>query len=623
MNEDKYSIHRWGEGFFEVNPEGNVTVRPNKTGNGGDLHTLVQTLVERGIEAPILLRFNGIIRHRLAQIYDAFDSAIEEYDYRNKYRLAFPVKVNPQRHVVETVAQSGKDRLVGLEVGSKPELIAVMAMDTDPELLMLCNGYKDADYISLALLASKLGKETIIIIEQAYELKLVLKIAEELKIEPKLGFRMKLTNKGTGQWQSSSGERSKFGLFSHEIHSCIEQLKAKNKTHWLKLLHFHIGSQITSIESIKRALNEGARMYTELAKDHPSLSYFDVGGGLAIDYDGTRSTNFSSKNYTLDEYARCVVYAIGEACLEANVPDPVIITESGRAIVAHHSVLIVEVLDVTTAPKHLDNEPPPSNNYLITELLEMFEELTTEHSRETFHDLMELKEHILEEFIYGQLSFKERAYAEKLYWILLHEIRKHLRQLPDATEDLHTIDQILQEMYFCNFSVFQSLPDSWAIGQLFPIMPIHRLLEPLHDHAILADLSCDSDGKIDTFIGRKGPQKVLDLHHFKEEEPYYLGIFLVGAYQEILGGLHNLFGDTNAVHVELNDKGEWEVLSLVEGDTIEEVLGVVQYTPEKMLTQLHDLIERRLQHSDLTPAESAKLKKKFKSALESYTYLVV
>jgi len=620
---DYYSIKRWGEGYFDINSNGHVTVKPNRQNEGGDLYELIQSLVQRGIEAPILIRFNGIIRNRIQVLHNAFQAAIRECNYRGSYRMAFPIKVNPQRHVVEAVQQGGKEYTIGLEVGSKPELIAVMAQENLPGTLLLCNGYKDFDYISLALMASKLGKSTLIIIEQAYELKLVLEVAELLGIEAQIGFRMKLSNKGTGRWHSSGGEHSKFGLFSHEIVSALEQLQAKNKTHWLKLLHFHIGSQITSIESIKKALNEGVRMYTELARDYPSLCYFDVGGGLAIDYDGSKSIADSSMNYTLEEYARNVVYVIGEACLEAGVADPIIITETGRGLVAHHSVLITEVIDITSPPPALEQFTPPSDHDIVTSLLSMYEELTVGNCRETYHDAMEIKESILEEFIYGTLSLIERAFAEKIYSLLLLKMRQLFRQLVDPPQEMEILDKILLETYFCNFSVFQSLPDSWAIGQLFPIMPIHRLLEPPTHRSVLADLSCDSDGTIDTFIGRKGSSNTfINLHEYKGE-PYYIGIFLTGAYQEILGGLHNLFGDTNVVHAELDESGQWEFSSLVEGDTIEEVLNYVQYNPERLLNQLHALIERSLKTGELSPLESAQLKKKFKQALESYTYLVV
>ena len=622
QDETQYSINKWSAGYFDINCAGNVCVKPSRSGEGGDLFKLTEALVERGIEAPILIRFNGIIRDRVATLQSAFQTAIEDFNYRNTYRMAFPIKVNPQRHVVETVQLAGKDHLMGLEVGSKPELIAVLTLENNPHSLLLCNGYKDAEYISLALMGIKLGRRSLIIIEQEYELKLVLEVAEQLGVEAEIGFRMKLSNKGAGKWESSGGESSKFGLFTHEIVSCLEQLEAKGKSHWLKLLHFHIGSQIPSIQSIKKALKEAARTYTELSLEYPSLCFFDVGGGLAIDYDGSKSTADSSMNYTVEEYARDVVYVIGEACLAAGVNDPIIVTESGRAMVSHHSVLITEVIDVTTNSTTItDCKVPAGSHDILQTLSYLHDEVTIENCRETFHDMIELKERILEEFIHGKFKLKERAAAERIYRSLLSKIMILFKKLPDQPEEMESLDKILTETYFCNFSVFQSLPDSWAIGQLFPVMPIHRLHETPTHQAVLADLSCDSDGKIDQFIGKKTASNLM-LHNYTQG-PYYLGVFLVGAYQEILGGLHNLFGDTNVVHAELSENGQWEVTGLVEGDTIEEVLSYVQYNPEKLMTQLHSLIERSLKSGHMTASESGQVKKKFKQALESYTYLVV
>lgn len=620
---ETYKINRWSQGYFSINSEGHIAVKPENQPSSGDLYKLTLALVERGIEPPFLIRFNGILRDRIRYLHEAFQKAIGQFNYRNTYRMTFPIKVNPQFHVVEIVQQSGQKNLIGLEVGSKPELIAVMALENNSESLLLCNGYKDREYISLALMTRKLGRHTIIIIEQLYELDLVLSIAQELNLEAQIGLRMKLSNKGAGRWMSSGGELSKFGLFPNEMMAVVDKLKKQGKSDWLKLLHFHLGSQITAITAIKTALKEGARMYTELAKEHPSLIYFDVGGGLAIDYDGTMSATNSSMDYSIIEYARDVVSTIGEACLLAKVDDPIIITESGRAVASHHSALIVEVIDVTSNAYKPDLvETPPSQHDLVLDLLYMLENLSIENCRETLHDAMEAKERILDEFVYGHLNLKERAYAEKIYRLLLSKIHALLKQLDGVSEEIAFLDKYLRETYFCNFSVFQSLPDSWAIDQIFPVMPIHRLNEIATHQAILADISCDSDGKIDAFAGAKEPDSYLMLHEYTSD-PYYLGIFLVGAYQEILGGLHNLFGDTNVVHVELSENGEWQILRQIEGDTIEEVLGYVQYRPERLMERLEKLIESSLLSNLLSPLESAQLKRKFKQALESYTYLVV
>lgn len=618
--QDYYNIEKWGEEYFSINQFGHVEVRPNGK-QGGDLFELVESLVKQGIEAPILIRFNGIIRDRIATLSRAFEEAIHEFDYRNIHRMVFPIKVNPQRHVVEIVQQVGKTYEMGLEVGSKPELIAVLALDSNINTLLLCNGYKDSEYISLALMSKKIGRNTLIIIEQFYELKLVLEIAEQLGVEADIGFRMKLSNSGSGKWKSSGGENSKFGLFTHEIISCSEILRAKGKGHWLKLLHFHLGSQVSMIESIKKVLKEASRMYTELAGLHSSLKYFDVGGGLAVDYDGSKSISDFSMNYSVEEYARDVVAAIGEACLKAGINDPIIVTESGRALVSHHAALITEVIDVMPYFEETETEMP-SDHEILESLIVLDKELTLKNCRETFHDVKELKELMLDEFIYGKLTLKERAYAERLLRHLLQKIYAFYKQLRQAPEELAMLKKILVETYFCNFSVFQSLPDSWAINQLFPVMPIHRLNEtPIHE-GVLADLTCDSDGKIDFFIGDDLPTQTLKLHRYTGE-PYYLGIFLVGAYQEILGGMHNLFGDTNVVHAELGEDGQWELSRLVEGDTIEEVLHYVQYNTENLKIQLYEFLERALKSGRITLSDSAQIKKMIKQSLESYTYLVV
>lgn len=618
--QNHYGIARWGEEYFHVNALGHVEVRPSRK-QGGDLFELMKSLVTQGIEPPILIRFNGIIRDRIERLHHAFQAAIQEFDYGNTHRMVFPVKVNPHKHVVETVQQAGRDYRMGLEVGSKPELIAVLALESNSDMLLLCNGYKDSEYISLALMAKKLGRHTLIIIEQLYELKLVLEAAEKLGVEAEIGFRMKLSSTGTGRWKSSGGEHSKFGLFTHEIVTCAEMIQAQGKGHWVKLLHFHLGSQVTTIESIKKVLKESSRMYTELAAILPSLNFFDVGGGLAVDYDGTKSISDSSMNYTVEEYARDVVSAIGEACANAGIADPIIVTESGRALVSHHAALITEVIDVTPIPSE-DRSKPPSDHEILKNLIALMQDLSLKNCRETFHDVIELKDRMLDEFIYGKLSLKERAYGEKLSRLLLVKIRAFYMQLRHVPDELSTLNKILLETYFCNFSVFQSLPDAWAIHQLFPVMPIHRLHEnPTHE-AILADLTCDSDGKIDSFLGELEPTHALKLHDYSGE-PYYLGIFLVGAYQEILGGLHNLFGDTNVVHAELADNGQWELSSFVPGDTIEEVLHYVQYNTEKLMIQLYELIEHSIKSGKISLVESAQVKKMFKQALESYTYLVV
>lgn len=623
QDEQFYWIKKWGRPYFSINSKGHISIKPCPESLEGDLFELIESLVQRGIEVPILIRLNDIIQDRMSYLQAAFDHAIEEFRYQNTYRIAFPIKVNPQCHVVELIEQAGQKQQLGLEVGSKPELLAVMTFSDNLQALLLCNGYKDAEYIELALMARKLGRRSIIIIEQPYELSLVLDVAQRLSIEAEIGFRMKLSSKGAGRWQTSGGDLAKFGLSAHEIVLCLEQLQNSKKTNWLKLLHFHIGSQITSIKAIKKALQEASRMYVELANLCPALCFFDAGGGLGVDYDGTKTTSNSSKNYSVQEYARDVVSAIGEACTKGRISHPIIITESGRALVAHHAILVTEVIDVAPALGPIEKlDSAPSNHELLSTIVDLYNNVSPHNCQEALHDAYELKEAILENFMYGNLTLHERSYAENVYYHLLAKIRLLANQLTHIPEDIEKLDEARFDTYFCNFSIFQSLPDSWAIKQLFPIIPIHRLNEQPTRHGILADMSCDSDGKIDRFVGRRKMQHDLPLHPFKNS-PYYIGIFLVGAYQEILGGLHNLFGDVNAVHVELDKEGQWLIKHVVEGDTIEEVLSYVQYNPQKLLQQLRILIEKALKSGRLSNIDSAKIQKKFKESLESYTYLTV
>lgn len=618
-----YNIDGWGAPYFSVNDLGNIELCFQHQGKSGDLHALVQSLVERGIEAPILLRFDGILRHRFNSIQSAFEAAFNEFRFNNSYRIAYPIKVNQQHSVVDLIQKTGNADNLGLEVGSKPELIAALGIGDTVGSLLLCNGYKDAEYIEMALLATKIDRRSIIIIEQFYELQLVIDIAQKLNIEPEIGFRMRPFNKGSGRWSSSGGDMAKFGLGAHEIDLGIAQLKLQNKTHWVKLLHYHIGSQIPTIATIKKTLSEAARMYTEIAKECPQICFFDAGGGLGVDYDGTRSRKDSSMDYTIEEYARDVVFAVGSTCEKAQIPIPTIITESGRALVAHHSVLITEVIDVATGLDVIDAlNPPPTKHELLMNLYEMYQEVTEKNCQEFFHDAQQLKELIFENFVHRNLSLKERGYAEEAYKYLIAKIREKAKKLTHIPQEIKDLDKQSLDIYFCNFSVFQSTPDSWAIDQLFPVMPIHRLNEEPKRFGFIADLSCDSDGVIDHFVSPNGPVDYLRLHE-PNKSPYYLGLFLVGAYQEILGALHNLFGDTNAVHVDLDEEGKWQVKLVIEGDTNREVLHYVGYNSQDMLEQVRLSIEKSLHQGRLTPGESAKLQKKFKESLENYTYLVV
>lgn len=619
-----YGIGLWGEGYFDINEVGNVVVRPDKGEAHIDLHQTVRDLVQRGISTPVLLRFDGIIRTRVRRLAQAFAAAIGEANYQGNFRGVFPIKVNQQRHVVDVVRLAGRDTKLGLEVGSKPELIAVLAIHDTPEALLLCNGYKDREYIELALMSRKLGRRTIIIVEQFSELEQIEQLSEALGIEPEIGIRMKPVSKGAGRWETSAGDRAKFGLSTSEIVAAIDHLKAKGKDHWLKLLHFHVGSQITSIAAIKKVLREATRVYTEIGALCPSLSIFDVGGGLAVDYDGSKTNFHSSMDYTPEEYARDVVWAIRDACDAAGLNHPDIVTESGRALVAHHAVLVAQVLDEAPTLEVIPTlDPPPTDEPILQDFKDLYDKVSIKNCLETLHDAVSMREEVNQRFVNGVLGIRERAYAEQTFWRLMAKVRRVSEDLKFVPEQLEKLDDELKDTFFCNFSVFQSLPDSWAVDQLFPIMPIQRLKEEPNRRCTIADMSCDSDGKIEKFIDLKDVKNYLKVHSLRNGEPYYLAIFLVGAYQEILGDLHNLFGDTNAVHVDVSESGEVELTHVVEGDTVREALKYVQYDPQDLMERLRQSLERALKSGMLSNEDSAKLQRRYRDALEGYTYLCV
>lgn len=617
-----YGIDNWGEGYFVINQQGNIAVRPERNGQQIDLFEVVRSLMQRGINVPVLLRFDGIIRDRVKRINDAFSRAIDEAQYRGCYTGVYPVKVNQQRHVVDTIREAGRSYSLGLEVGSKPELVAVLAIHDAPQGLLLCNGYKDDEYIELALMARKLGRRAIIIVEQLYELEQTIEISRRLGVDAELGFRMKPVSKGSGRWESSGGDNAKFGLSTPEIIQAVKILERHGKQDWLRLLHYHVGSQITSISSIKKVLREATRMYTELARMCPSMCFMDVGGGLAVDYDGSKTNFQSSMNYTMEEYARDIVYAQAQACETAGVAHPTIITEAGRALVAHHSVLVFQVIDSTLASEVIPAlGEPPSQDELLKELNDLYKTLNIKNCLETLHDALGLRDEILERFVQGDLSLRERAWADQSFWHLAAKISKIAADLKYRPEDLEKLEEELHDTYFCNLSVFQSLPDSWAVDQLFPIMPLHRLKEEPTRRAVIADMTCDSDGKIDRFIDLKDVKPFLNLHALKNSESYFLGAFLVGAYQEILGDLHNLFGDTNAVHVDLDQEGKLKLTHVVSGNSMREVLAYVQYDQQDLIERLRLSTEQSLRSGAITPEDSAKIQKRFREALEGYTYL--
>ncbi|MCC6933794.1 MAG: biosynthetic arginine decarboxylase [Deltaproteobacteria bacterium] len=622
---DLYGVANWGAGYIGVNKEGHVLVYPQ--GQGGpevNLYELVQAAVQRDIELPILFRFNDILRHRVNAIYSAFAAAISEQNYQGRFVPAYPIKVNQQAHIVKVLSQAGNGFVLGLEVGSKPELMAVMGVQELPESLLLCNGYKDDEYIELALLSKKVGKRPIIIIEKSTELQLVLKLSEQLGVDPEIGFRLRVSGRGAGRWEKSGGDRAKFGLTISEILSCVHELEKHKKTHILKLIHFHLGSQITTISNLRVGLKEACQVYVQLYQRCNQLSFLDIGGGLGVDYDGSKTNFESSMNYTVEEYARDIVWTIDEVCTQAGVPHPNIITESGRATTAYHSVLVFNVLGIANSftngcdPASVMKNSKQTN---VRNMASLLSELTPKNCQETLHDAMELRAEILQQFNLGLISIEDRALADQCYWSLLTQMCDVSKKLHYVPEDLERLPDYLTDTYFCNLSVFQSLPDSWAIEQIFPVTPIHRLNEYPNKHVVLADITCDSDGKIDRFADLRDVKRHLAVHELKKDEPYYIATFLVGAYQETLGDLHNLFGDTNAVHIECAADGRIEFANIVYGDSIREVLNYVQYDKDRLCEKWRNAVEQAVAKGDISLTESAQLFKKYQQAFDGYTYL--
>jgi arginine decarboxylase len=616
-----YEIARWGKGYFTIGDNGHVRVHPTKEPSRSiDLKQLVDHLQLRGIHLPVLIRFRDVLRHRLRDIHDAFQAAIAQHDYSGRYMCVYPIKVNQQRQVVEEVLEFGRQYKFGLEAGSKPELLVVAAL-ADNETPIICNGFKDAEFIETAMLAQKIGRNIIPVVEKYTELPLILEYADRIGVRPTIGMRVKLAARGSGRWQSSGGYRSKFGLTVGEMLRGLEELKTLGMADCFQLLHFHLGSQIPNIRIVKGALNEAARVYVELVKAGAGLKYLDVGGGLGIDYDGSQTNFESSVNYTLEEYANDVVYHLQTVCDEAKVPHPTIVSESGRAIVAYHSVLVLNVLGVSElGDEYVPKSATPDMEQPLVDLIQTYDELTQRNVLESYHDAQQALDMALNLFSGGYLPLDQRSLAENLYWAICMKLKKLMQSLDDVPEDLQDLDESLSDTYFCNFSLFQSVPDSWAIKQLFPIMPIHRLNERPDRLSVLGDITCDSDGKVDQFIDRRSVRKALPLHRFVGS-PYFLGVFLVGAYQEILGDLHNLLGDTHAVHVSLDENGEVLLDAVIKGDTVREVLKYVAFDTEALVAKLRSDVEAAVRAGRLDYEESGRLLRFYEDGLNGYTYL--
>lgn len=616
-----YNITGWGLKYFSINDNGHVQVTPREGCASVDLKELMDELQIRDITAPVLLRFPDILDNRIEKISRCFKQAAEEYKYGAQNFIIYPIKVNQMRQVVDEIVSHGKKFNIGLEAGSKPELHAVLATNIDEHNLIICNGYKDENYVELALLAQKMGRRIFLVVEKLNELHLIAHLAKRIGVRPNIGIRIKLSSSGSGKWEESGGDHSKFGLNSSELLEAVDALAKYKMEDCLKLIHFHIGSQITKIRRIKNALREATQFYVQLTKMGFSIDFIDIGGGLGVDYDGTRSSaSENSMNYSIQEYANDAISAIVDACEKNGLKQPNVITESGRSLSAHHSILIIETLETTQLPVWNDNEEvSDSDHELARELYQIWDRLGQQSLLESWHDALQIREEALDRFSLGMLDLHTRAQIEKLFWSVAREVNDIAKTMKHVPEELR-ISKMLPDKYFCNFSLFQSLPDSWAIDQMFPIMPISRLDEKPTRTATIQDVTCDSDGKINCFISSHGFSNALPIHPIKNGESYYLGVFLVGAYQEILGDMHNLFGDTNTVHVSVHKDG-YEIEQIIDGETVAEVLDYVQYNPKKLVRNVETWVTRSMKSGKITPEEGREFLSNYRSGLYGYTYL--
>lgn len=617
-----YNINGWGLSYFSINDKGHVQVTPRAGYASVDLKEVMDELQVRDVTAPVLLRFPDILDNRIEKISNCFKQAAKEYDYQGQNFLIYPIKVNQMRPVVEELVSHGRKFNIGLEAGSKPELHAVLATNIADNALIICNGYKDENFIELALLAQKMGRRIYLVVEKINELRLIAEVAKRLKIVPNVGIRIKLSSSGSGKWEESGGDQSKFGLNSSELLEALDFLTRHKMTDCLKLIHFHIGSQVTKIRRIKNALREATQYYVQLSKLGFDIDFVDIGGGLGVDYDGTRSSaSESSMNYSIQEYANDSVSAVVDACVKNGLKQPNIITESGRSLAAHHSVLIFEVLETTQLPLWQDNEELPADAHeLARELYDIWDRLNQPRLFESWHDALQIREEALDLFNLGMLDLRTRAQIEKLFWSIAREVGEMAASMKHAPEELRKIARMLPDKYFCNFSLFQSLTDSWAIDQIFPIIPISRLDERPDRTCTIQDITCDSDGKIANFITSHGTSSALPVHSVKPGEPYYLAVFLVGAYQEILGDMHNLFGDTNAVHISVY-KDRYEIDRIIDGETVAEVLDYVQFNPKKLVRNVETWVTASMKAGHISPEEGREFLSNYRSGLYGYTYL--
>lgn len=619
-----YNIEGWGSGYFGINPEGHMVVRPGKSSQHTiDLKNLVDDIQAKGYSLPVLIRFSDILKSSIAELADAFQTASREHNYTGTYHGVYPIKVNQQRQVVEEIVKFGRPYNIGLEAGSKPELHAILAIMDNPEALLICNGYKDEAFIRLALMGQKLGKKVFIVVERLSELKIIVRVSKELDIRPNIGLRIKLVTAGSGRWASSGGENSKFGLSPIELVEALDIAKEENIVDCIRLIHFHLGSQITNIRRIKTSLKEICRYYSELMRQGFNIEYIDVGGGLGVDYDGSRSTFASSTNYTVQEYANDVVYHLYEICEEEDLPHPNIISESGRALTAYHSMLVFNVLDVASFPG-LDHDLTIGDEAptVVQDLHYVWGQASNKNIIESWHDAVDLKDQAQNQFFLGLISLKDRALADQLFWGICRKIQDMASRLKYMPDELKNLPQKMADKYFCNFSVFQSLPDSWAIDQVFPIVPIQRLNEEPTRQGTLMDLTCDSDGVIDGFIGAQNTEKTLPLHPVQPGEPYRIGIFLTGAYQEILGDLHNLFGDTNTVHISMNKDGTLKYEQIIEGENVADVLDYVQFRADELAGRMAGFLIHSVRDGNISQDEADRFLTLYKEGLAGYTYLL-